>query len=79
MDEEPVDEHPLLWWRKNCSRYPTLTVLAKKYLAIPATSVPQAILSIKRGPASFRKREHTCFLAENLLCLLYACMSFFGG
>ena len=33
IDEEPVDEDPLLWWSKNSPRYPNLTVLAKKYLA----------------------------------------------
>ena len=38
--EEPVNESQLEWWKMNCSRFPILTLLARKYLAIPATSVP---------------------------------------
>jgi len=33
-------ESPLVWWKNNTRRYPILSKLAKKYLAIPATSVP---------------------------------------
>ena len=36
----PPQENPLQWWRKNEGRYRKLSVLAKEYLAIPATSVP---------------------------------------
>ena len=40
--EPPISatENPLVWWRNNCSKYPYLSLLAKKYLCIPATSVP---------------------------------------
>ena len=31
---------PLQWWKLNATRYPCVSVLARKYLAIPATSVP---------------------------------------
>jgi len=69
MDEEPVDEHPLLWWKKNCFRYPTLTVLAKKYLAILATSVPAERAFSTVGNIVNRKRA--CLLSENVNILVF--------
>uniref|UniRef100_A0A3P9NJF9 HAT C-terminal dimerisation domain-containing protein n=1 Tax=Poecilia reticulata TaxID=8081 RepID=A0A3P9NJF9_POERE len=33
-------ENPLLWWKSNAARYPTLSKLAKFFLCIPATSTP---------------------------------------
>jgi hAT family C-terminal dimerisation region len=35
-----VKDDPLEWWLKNRSRFPVLAQLARKYLAIPSTSVP---------------------------------------
>lgn len=31
---------PLQWWRLNRHKYPILAILARRYLAIPATSAP---------------------------------------
>ena len=31
---------PLQWWKLNAAHYPTVSVLARKYLAIPAIPVP---------------------------------------
>lgn len=36
---EVDDVDPYLWWRENREKFPTLAVLARKYLAVPATSV----------------------------------------
>lgn len=35
LDSDPTD-----WWEKNETRYPRLAKVAKRYLCIPATSVP---------------------------------------
>ena len=32
--------NPLQWWKQNTARYPCISVLARKYLSIPATSIP---------------------------------------
>ena len=37
-EKGPLD--PLKWWQLNGVRYPCVSVLARKYLSIPATSVP---------------------------------------
>lgn len=34
------DEDPISWWKQNSTKYPRLSVLARRYLATPATSVP---------------------------------------
>ena len=35
-----ADTEPLCWWKMNASRYPFLSILTRKFLCIPATSVP---------------------------------------
>ena len=35
-----VKDDPLAWWLNNRDDFPILTHLARKYLSIPATSVP---------------------------------------
>ena len=39
-DDLDVDDSPLEWWRKNEHRFPGLSTLARRYLSVPATSVP---------------------------------------
>ena len=35
----PEDSNPLNWWRDNYSKYPSVAVVARAFLGIPATSV----------------------------------------
>ena len=35
-----IRDDPFVWWRGNANRYLRLAILARKYLAIPATSTP---------------------------------------
>ena len=34
-----INANPLLWWKENQNKYPTLSLIAKDYLSIQATSV----------------------------------------
>lgn len=40
QQQQPRDSSPLEWWKVNKCRFPTLAGLARKYLAITATSTP---------------------------------------
>ncbi len=68
------DEDPLKWWQRNEVDYPLLCQLARKYLAIQASSSPSERLFSKAGLISTPSRAHLkpekvdmlTFLAENL-------------
>ena len=58
--EEPVgleNKQPLLWWKECESLYKYLTLLAKKFLCITATSVPSERLFSAAGNLVFEKRS----------------------
>lgn len=66
-------ENPLVWWRKNSSRFPTLAFLAKRYLCIPASSAPSErvfskvgiVLGKRRGRLAVERTEQLVFLQHN--------------
>ncbi|KAK2557045.1 E3 SUMO-protein ligase ZBED1 [Acropora cervicornis] len=66
-------ENPLTWWRQNNERYPSLAILAKKYLCIPATSVPSErvfstagdIVTAQRSQLKSEHVDRLIFLKKN--------------
>ena len=68
--EPATTENPLLWWKANSFHYPLLSSLAKKYLSIPATSVPseRAFSTVGR---THSKQETS--LSSSFFCQ-YACV-----
>src|SRR3989337_2503174 len=67
------DECPLMWWKTNRTRFPILSKVARKYLAIPATSTPSErlfseagnIMTIKRTQLSSTTLENLVFCKKN--------------
>ncbi|XP_068244012.1 zinc finger BED domain-containing protein 4-like [Palaemon carinicauda] len=58
--EEPIiprDEDPLKWWKMHSVLFPKLHALAKKFLCIPATSVPSERLFSKAGELISHRRS----------------------
>jgi len=57
--EPPIQLHedPLVWWRTNRDRFPTIARLARKYLAIPATSVTCERIFSDAGNIITKKRS----------------------
>ena len=65
---------PLVWWKKNATKFPLLATLAREYLAIPATSAPSEriwsraarILSLSRASLKPEVAQRIMFVKENL-------------
>ena len=60
---------PLSWWKARQILYPTLAKLAKKYLAIPASSVPAERIFSLAGNLVTKKRVQLS--AENINLLIF--------
>ena len=45
---------PFKWWKKEKEKYEILAVLARQFLAVPATSAPSERLFIAGPPKSFQ-------------------------
>ena len=69
IGEEQTSKSPLQWWKENKSRFPLLSQLAARYLAIPATSVPCERVFSAAGHIVSEKRA--CLLPENVNMLVF--------
>ena len=68
--EPPIeDQHPLQWWKDNQKRLPLLVKCARKYLCIPATSVPSERAFSLAGYIVNQGRA--CLLPENVNILVF--------
>jgi hypothetical protein len=56
-DKKEKMNNPLDWWRIHSSDFPTLAILAKKYLCTPATSAPVERLFSRAGLTITEKRN----------------------
>ena len=61
--------NPLIWWRENQKHFPQLAKLAKKYLCVPATSVPSERAFSMAGHVVNEKRSS--LLPENVNMLVF--------
>ena len=70
LDKIPIDkENPLKWWLSNEKYLPHLSLVARKYLCIPATSVPSERAFSTAGCVVNKKRS--CLLPENVNKLVF--------
>ena len=58
FQEHPIrcKDDPFCWWKGNSNRFSRLSILAKKFLAIPATSTPSERVFSAAGIVVDRKR-----------------------
>ncbi|KAI4813793.1 hypothetical protein KUCAC02_003021 [Chaenocephalus aceratus] len=67
------DKNPLQWWKENEKKFPSLAVVARSYLAAPATSTPserlfsaaENIVSKKRARLTKEHVDMLTFLHSN--------------
>ncbi|KAG1953673.1 zinc finger BED domain-containing protein 1-like [Pimephales promelas] len=68
------EDDPITWWKEHKGQYPKLSVLARKYLCIPATSSPSErvfstggnIVTCQRSSLKPQNVDRLVFLAKNL-------------
>ncbi|KAG7153771.1 Zinc finger BED domain-containing protein 1-like 2 [Homarus americanus] len=62
-------DDPLEFWKKHSLEYPRLSVIGKKFLSVPATSVPSERLFSKAGELVAAKRNR--LKAQNIDMILF--------
>jgi hypothetical protein len=69
-----ITTNPLIWWKENAENFPLLSLMAKQYLCIPATSVPSErvfstagdIVTAQRASLKPKHVDMLIFLKKNL-------------
>ncbi|ODM89363.1 Zinc finger BED domain-containing protein 1 [Orchesella cincta] len=62
-------ESPLVYWKRNEEVFPVLSALAKKYLAVPATSASvERLFSVAGAIIRARRAAMKISTAERLIC-----------
>ena len=64
-----IDDHPLQWWERHESRFPTLARLAKCFLCVPATSVPAERIFSTAG--LIVNQQRSCLKPANVDMLIF--------
>jgi hAT family C-terminal dimerisation region len=67
LEDEHRDTDVLEWWKRHESDFPALAILAKRYLAIPASSAPSERIFSKLKNTATAKRHN---LSPQTLCQL---------
>ena len=70
----PLTDDPLLWWKANQQEFPLLSVVARRILCVPGTSVPSErvfstagdIISAQRASLSPEKADLLIFFKHNM-------------
>lgn len=68
------DDEPLPWWKSNARRYPVLALMAKDYLAIPATSAASERAFSRAGLLITDRRTRLANRTVRASCLLQSWM-----
>jgi hypothetical protein len=68
---ELIPNDPLAWWASNQQRFPTFASLARKYLAIPASSVPSESMFSTAGRIATPLRSGISDSAVNACLLIH--------
>ena len=68
-----VGENPLIWWKKKESKYPRLSVLARKYLSVQASSTASERVFSLMGNILTKKRLRLTSENFRKIIFLYDC------
>jgi len=60
---------PVVWWSQNAARFTAMSIVAKRHLAAPLTSVPSERLFSTAGDVCLDKRS--CLFAEKVERLVF--------
>ncbi|KAK1895180.1 Zinc finger BED domain containing protein 1 [Dissostichus eleginoides] len=68
----PKQKNPLQWWNENETKFPSLAVVARSYLAAPATSTPSEHLFSAAGTIVSKKRASLTKEHVDMLTFLHS-------